>query len=384
MTYDVIVAGLGAAGSAAVYQLAGAGQRVLGLDRYSPPHTLGSSHGSSRIIREAYFENSAYVPFVRRAYALWLELERASGNTLLVPTGGLTIGRPDGSLTRGAQHSAATYGIPHETLSSREIAKRFPDLCLDRDMVGVFEHRAGVLLPETCVLTLLSQATARGAVVQVGEQVLDWNASRSSVSVRTTRGQYSAGALVLAAGPWLPDLLGDERFGLWVERQVMHWFGSGPPQSGGEMRAPITLWEYEPGRMFYTVPDFGSGTKVAFHHAGERGSADGIRRDVDDVEIAAIERIAARYLRRLVPRVRRSATCLYTNTPDQHFLIDRHPEHANVVIASACSGHGFKFAPAVGEIVAELVAGSAISPPLFSHGRLLGSDAMSRAAGHDS
>jgi sarcosine oxidase len=369
VTYDVIVVGLGVAGAASAYQLAREGQRVLALDRFSPPHVHGSSHGGSRIIREAYFEDSGYVPLVRRAYDLWQELERATNETLLVPTGGVTIGAPNGTLVRGAEGSAVAHAIPHEILSSRELGHRYPSLRPDADMVGVLERRAGVLMPEACVRALISQAAARGADVHVDEPVLDWSATSSGIEVRTSRARYSASALVLAAGPWLPDLLGEPRFGLWVERQVMHWFARADTGRAND-RTPITLWEYEPGAMFYTIPDLGAGTKAAFHHAGERGRADEIRRDVAAREIEAIERIVARFVPGLAPRVLRSATCLYTNTPDQHFLIDRHPDHSRVVIASACSGHGFKFAPAVGELVAGLVTGTMASPPpLFSLAR---------------
>jgi sarcosine oxidase len=369
VTYDAIAVGLGVAGAASAHQLAREGQRVLALDRFSPPHVHGSSHGGSRIIREAYFEDSGYVPLVRRAYDLWQELERETGDTLLVPTGGVTIGAPTGTLVRGAEHSAATHAIPHEMLSSRDIARRYPALRPDADMVGVFEHRAGVLMPEACVRALIGQAAAHGAHVHVDESVLDWTATSSGVEVRTSRAQYSASALVLAAGPWLPDLLGETRLGLWVERQVMHWFARADAASANDS-TPITLWEYAPGGMFYTIPDLGAGTKAALHHAGERGTADEIRRDVATGEIEAIERIVARFVPGLAPRVLRSATCLYTNTPDQHFLIDRHPDHPRVVIASACSGHGFKFGPAVGELVAGLVTGTIASPPpLFSLAR---------------
>jgi sarcosine oxidase len=376
-TYDVIVAGLGVNGSAAADSLAQRGLRVLGLDRFSPPHTTGSSHGGSRIIREAYFEDGAYVPLVRRAYELWHDLEQRSGETLLVPTGGMTIGAPDGALVRGARQSAITHDVPYEELSSREIAERFPDFRLSGDMVGIFERRAGVLLPEACVSALLSQAAARGATIQLGEALLAWEATSGGVEVRTSQSRYTAQTLVLAAGAWLPELLGGAQLGLWVERQVMHWFDAARPARaetapGASAHNPVTIWEYEPERMFYTLPDMGSGAKAAFHHAGERGAPDEIRRTVSGEEVRAIEEVVARHVPGLRPHVIRSATCLYTNTPDQHFLIDVHPAHANVVIASACSGHGFKFAPAVGEIVANLVAGVPdAAPTLFSAKRLV-------------
>jgi sarcosine oxidase len=372
-SYDVIVAGLGVNGSAAADSLAQRGMRVLGLDRFSPPHATGSSHGGSRIIREAYFEDGAYVPLVRRAYELWHDLEQRSGETLLIPTGGMTVGPPNGALVRGARQSAIEHDVPYDELSSREVAERWPDFRLHDDMVGIFERRAGVLLPEQCVAALLAQAAARGATIQLGEALLAWAATPSGVEVRTTKGQYAAKTLVLAAGAWLPDLLVGTQLGLWVERQVMHWFDPVRPRAARTgSHNPVTIWEYEPERMFYTLPDMGEGAKAAFHHDGERGAADDIRRTVSDDEIRAVEEIVARHVPGLRPHVIRSATCLYTNTPDQHFLIDAHPEHANVVIASACSGHGFKFAPAVGEIVAKMVAGAPNeAPALFSARRLL-------------
>ncbi len=361
-SYDVIVIGLGLMGSAAARELAGRGLRVLGLDQFSPPHSAGSSHGGSRIIREAYYEGPEYVPLVRRAYELWQQLERDTGATLLVPTGGLTIGRPDCELVTGALNSVNVHGIAHDLLTSGQVMARFPEFRLSSDMVAVYERRAGVLLPEACVGALLAQAVNRGADIRVGERVLKWSASATEVEVKTTNGTAAAGSLVLAAGGWLPELTGDADLGLWVERQVMHWFDAGP-YGAHSSQSPITLWQLDTGRMLYTTPDFGDGCKVAFHHDGEAATMADVRRSVGHAEALEMEEAVAACIPGLTPTVRRSATCVYTNTANHDFLIDRHPDHSNVIIASACSGHGFKFGPAVAELVAQLVANEHERPP---------------------
>jgi sarcosine oxidase len=370
-TYDVIVAGLGAAGSAAARALAMSGLRVLALDQFSPPHTWGSTHGGTRIIREAYFEGSEYVPLVKRAYERWDELARECGEQLFVPTGGMTIGPPDGALARGARLSAELHGIAHDVLSSREANARYPQFNLDDDMVAVVEHRAGVLLPEACVTAFLDGAASSGAAIRLEEELLEWTASDSVVRVRTTRGEYEAGTLVLTAGAWLPLLVGDINLGLTVERQVMHWFepASRVPT---DSHSPVTIWDHEPGRAFYTIPDMGHGAKAAFHHAGEHTTAATIRREVGDDEVQAVESVVAQRVPGLSPHAIRSATCIYTNTPDENFLIDFHPAHRNVILASACSGHGFKFAPVIGDMITGLVRGDVEArPQLFSVGRLM-------------
>lgn len=361
---DVVIIGLGAMGSQVARALARRGRRVVGLDRFSPPHSLGSSHGRSRIIREAYFEEPAYVPLVQRAYDLWAELERESGRPLLRLTGGLMAGPADGVLVRGARRSAAVHGLPCEDLSAPEIRTRFPIFAPDPGMVGVFEPRAGVLLAEACIEAALQGATAAGAELRVDEEAQDWRAEPGGVHVRTARGSWSAGTLVIAAGAWLPRLVPgllsvprpDGGLPLTVERQVLHWFE--PLRDRGLLgpeACPIALWEVEGGRLFYTFPDFGDGVKAAIHHEGEITDTERVRRDVTPEDEEAVRSL----LRRLVPSAagprRESAVCLYTNTPDRNFLIDRHPEHERVLLVSPCSGHGFKFAPVIGEIVADLV-----------------------------
>jgi sarcosine oxidase len=357
--WDVIVTGLGAMGSAAVRELARRGIRVLGLDRYTPPHAHGSTHGRTRIIREAYFEHPAYVPLVQRAELLWTALEREVGERLLVRTGGLMIGPERGALVSGARASAEQHVLPHELLTSAEVRRRFPALAPAPEAVALYEPRAGVLFPEACVRALLSCATRDGAELRTGEPMLTWRAEGGVVRVATAMGEHVANRLVLALGPWLPEFLNGALTPLTVERQMQHWFG---PRQHAERftpeQLPIALWE-TPDRMFYTIPDFGDGVKVAVHHDGEITDPQRVRRTISDEEDASARALMERFLPDAAGELRERAVCLYTNTLDGHFVIDHHPAHREVVIASPCSGHGFKFATVIGEIVARLSLGEA-------------------------
>ncbi len=370
--WDVIVLGLGAMGSATALQLARRGCRVLGFDRFSPPHTQGSTHGESRIIREAYFESPLYVPLVQRAYELWDELERESGARLFVPTGGLMIGPRDSEIVTGARHSAELHRLPHEILGAADVRRRFPALQPPDDWLAVWEARAGVLFPERCVEAQLRGATARGAELHVNEPVKRWAPDGDGVRVWTARGEYSAGSLVITAGAWLGQLAPDLRLPLRVERQVLFWFDAAAnPADFQPARCPIHVWEYEPGKHFYGLPDVGTGSKLAVHHEGPTVSPDAVDRTLGAAETSKMQSLVRRYLPGLNPAVRSFAVCLYTDTPDQHFLIDRHPEHQQVWLGSPCSGHGFKFASAVGEVLADLAqtGRSRINLELFRLGR---------------
>jgi sarcosine oxidase len=351
---DVIVVGLGAMGSAIARALARRGRRVIGLDRFSPPHRLGSSHGRSRIIREAYFEQPAYVPLVQRAYELWAELERESGRQLLRRTRGLMVGPPDGTLVRGALRSAHAHGLAYEELSGPEIRRRFAAFTPEPGTKGVLEPRAGVLFPEACIEAALEGAARAGAELRVDDEVQEWRPDGDAVRVRSARGAWSAGHVVLAAGAWLTRLVPD--LPLTVERQVLHWF---EPLRDQALLAPdacpIALWELDGGRIFYTFPDLGDGVKAAIHHDGETTDIERVRREATPEDETVVRSLLARVVPAAAGPVRESCVCLYTNTPDHDFLIDRHPEHAQVLIVSPCSGHGFKFAPVVGEVVADLV-----------------------------
>ena len=357
-TTDVAVVGLGAMGSAALFHLAQRGVRVVGFDRFGPPHVLGSTHGLSRIIREAYYEHPHYVPFVQRAYELWADLERRTARRLFHQTGGLMVGDGTAVLIAGALRSAREHGLAHELLSAAEVHTRFPAFSLPNEMSGFFEPRAGVLDPEGCVDAHLQLAAAAGAELRANEPVLEWSARGGRVRIVTASGDYDAGRLALCAGAWNPGLIDDDTIALRVERQVMHWF---TPARNGHLfspsRCPIAMIEYAPDKIFYFVPDSGDGVKAAIHHEGEATSADAVRRTVSDDEVRRVERLLSTYLPDAGGPHRGSATCLYTNTPDGHFLIAPHIRDEEVLIVSACSGHGFKFASAVGEATADLLMG---------------------------
>ena len=353
---DVIIAGLGAMGSAAAYHLARHGCRVVGLDRFAPPHSYGSSHGQTRIIREAYFEHPIYVPMVQRAYVLWEELSHVANTELFRQTGGLMIGRPDSVVFSGARRSAETHHLAHEILEAREIRRRFPVLRPDDDMAAIWEPRAGVLFPEHCIAAHLSLAARHGANLRYDEPVMRWEPSSGGVKVVTTKAEYHAAQLVVSAGSWVQSLVPDFKLPFTIERQVLFWFEpKDSPEHFYPGRCPIHLWQIDGRHFFYGFPDMGEGVKVACHHDGESTSPDQIRRDVAPEEVNAMRTIMRRFLPDADGPLRSAVVCMYTNTPDEHFWIDRHPGCPQVLIASPCSGHGFKFSSVVGEILGDLV-----------------------------
>jgi sarcosine oxidase len=358
-SWDVIVVGLGAMGSAIAAELASRGSRVLGLDQFDPPHALGSSHGETRIIREAYFEHPLYVPLVQRAYERWAALEAASGERLLVRTGGLSIGPPDGTLVSGALASAREHGLAHERLSADEVTRDHPVLRLEPQWVAVREPRAGVLFPERCIAAQLACAGRAGATLRTRVPVTGWFAGDAGVTVEAGGERLSAGRLVIAAGAWLRGLLAGADAPIAIERQVVHWFDAGSAADHvGPEALPVFLIEDEPSRYVYGFPrldEVGPGVKVSRHHEGETTTAEAVSREVGPGERDAIDHLRRRYLPSVDGPHLRSSVCLYTNTPDQHFLIDIHPRHPEVLVVSPCSGHGFKFASVIGEVAADLV-----------------------------
>ena len=356
-TFDVLVIGLGAHGSSALYHLSKIHKKVAGIDRFTPPHAFGSSHGQSRIIRQAYHESPFYVPLVNAAYGLWEELERESGRSLLLRTGGLLLGREDTAVVKGARLSAETHGIAYDWLDASDLRRRFPAFRPGPDTVGVWEKNAGILFPEACIQAFLDGAAAHGAIIHCEEVVLSIVPLGDGVEVTTSKGRYVAAKVIVSAGAWVGTLLPELRLPLTIERQVVCWFGSGdespaPRFCPGEM--PVYIWEYLPGRMFYGFPDLGSGLKIGFHHAGRHIAPGELRSDVSAEEIGEIAAIAGKYLD-LEPVFRASSVCMYTNTPDEHFIIDFHPGWKNILIASPCSGHGFKFSSLIGKMLSELV-----------------------------
>jgi sarcosine oxidase len=359
-SFDAIVAGLGAHGSAAAYTLAKRGQRVLGFDRFARGHTLASFGGLSRIIRLSYYEHSSYVPLLKRAWDLWRELERESGETLLTQTGGLYMGPPDGELVSGALTSARTHGLAHEVLDNAELQRRYPLFDVERDWIGLVDAQAGWLAPERAVETHLRQAERHGATLRFAEPIERWERDGDGVRVTSAQGTYRARRLVIAAGSWLPRLLPQLAPHLWVERSVLFWF---EPRLELEAFAKLPVYIVEDtDRFYYGFPyDPTSGLKMAGLHFGDRVDPDTVDREPSAKDE---ERVRA-WLRRRMPLAngerRRAQVCLYTNSPDSHFIVDR---DGPVAYASACSGHGFKFATAIGEILADLAVDGSTALPI--------------------
>jgi len=377
--YDVIVAGLGGMGSSAAYHLARRGKRVLGLERHTPAHDRGSSHGQSRIIRLAYSEDPAYVPLVLRAYELWEQLERETGEDLMTLTGGLMIGPPGTTFFEGSKESAEKYDLPYEVLDAAELKRRYPVFEPTSDTVALFEEKAGFLRPEASVKAHLDRAASLGADLRFEEELLSWEPTQSGVLVETASGTYEAERLVVSAGAWAPKLLAGLGLPLEVTRQLLFWFD---PKGGIEPflphRFPIFIWEPEDSNSFYAIPahdGLRGGVKVSFFRAdGKPADPETIDREVHDEEVQFIRSYLARYVPDLDGDFLYAKTCMYTNTPDEHFVISVHPHYPQIAIAAGFSGHGYKFCSVVGEILADLVTEGETQHPidLFSPARLVG------------
>ena len=373
---DVIVVGLGAHGSAAASALARRGLTVLGFDMDAPPHALGSSHGETRVIREVYGEHPAYVPIVQHAYRLWRRLEEEADPPvrLLRVVGGLSIGLPESETLAGVERSSREHGLPYELLEAGEIRARWPQFNPFPEMAGAYDPNAGALFVEPCLRAMLDDAARRGARLRMREPVRKWHPDGEGIRVYTDAGEYSAGRNVFAAGAWNRRWLSKLNLPLRVERQVLLWFQPLRPELFGPDRCPNHAWEWKPGAWLYCQPDFGRGVKTAFHHDGEmHDDPESVDREVRPADEGNLRAAISDILPDMGGAVLRSAVCMYTDTPDEHFLLDVHPGHSNVVIVSACSGHGFKFSPAVGEIAADLAVGqkSPYDISMFGIGRLL-------------
>jgi sarcosine oxidase len=363
---DVIVVGLGAVGSAALYQLARRGVRALGIDRFHPPHPYGSSHGDSRITRLALGEGSAYVPLAARSHATWRELEQATGAALLHEVGCLIYGAAGaGGAAHGRDDFLATtiavarqHGIAHQELDAAALRSAFPQFRWRGDERGCLEPGGGFVRPEACIAAQLEQAVAMGAQVQTGERIVGWQTTARGVRVSSDRGTYSAARLIVAAGAWLPGLLPALAPHARVYRQVMCWFpveGDATHFAAGSMPVYVRLPDADTP-MFYGFPLIGGapdGLKIAAEQFDRAQAPDAIDLAVTAEEEAAMYRIAAPHLR-IAPGCMRAVACKYTVTPDFGFVIDHAPDSDRIWFASACSGHGFKHSAAVGEALAEL------------------------------
>lgn len=360
--YDVIVIGLGGMGSAAACQLAQRGQRVLGLEQFSPPHDQGSSHGRTRVIRQAYFEHPAYVPLLLRAYELWRDLERKSGSELLLLPGGLMLGAPDSEVVSGSIRSAREHNLPHEILDANEIRRRYPMFQISDDTIALFEEAAGLVYCERAVKAHLQVAERVGAELHFFESVIQWEVNTDgSVTVKTAEGIYTAGQLVIAPGAWAPHLLKSLGIPLVVERQVLFWFQ--PPAGTAAFapdRFPIYIWQPRHGPPPYGFPSVDGpigGVKISYHGKPSREicTPDSVDRSIRPDDIAEMRAAIREFLPSLDGELVHATTCMYTLTPDQHFVIGAHPEYPQVKIAAGFSGHGFKFCSVIGEVLADLV-----------------------------
>ncbi len=360
MTYDAIVVGVGGMGSAACWQLARRGQRVLGLERFDIPHAMGSSHGVSRIIRLPYYEDPAYVPLLRRAYELWAEAERETGEELLVTTGSIDAGPEDDGLFQGALASARLHGLPHEVLTGSQINARFPGYRLPAATRAVFQPQGGLIASERAITAHVRAAQAAGADIRARERVLGWDASPTGegVTVRTDKGVHRAARLVITAGAWIGELAAPLAGLAIPERQVLAWLQPSRPELFAPDRFPVFNLQVEEGRYYglpvYEVPGFKFGR---YHHRGEATAADAMRFEVDAQDEELLRQFGERYFPLGSGPTMALRACMFTNTPDEHFILDHHPRHRQVVLASPCSGHGYKFCSVIGEILADLATG---------------------------
>lgn len=340
-------------GASTSYNLARRGLRVLTLERFGLNHELGSSHGRTRIIRLAYYEDSRYVPLLRRAFDSWRELESESGKTLLKLTGGLMIGKPEGELVAGVLGSAKAHQIPHRVLTSSDVEDQYEAFALGDDMCAVHEESAGILFPEECIRTFVNGAKEAGCEFRFAEKMNRWDSSATGIEVESSDGKYLTDRLILCAGAWNSMFLGN-LLPLQCERQVPFWFSSNGQKCFTPQEMPVFIFEDDPGQFYYGIPDVGHGTKVARTHGGEIGDPDNIRREVTEEDLAPVKGFIEHRLPMLKGPPIASTTCLYTNTPDLNFAVGLHPDDPGVTVISACSGHGFKFASVLGEVAADL------------------------------
>jgi sarcosine oxidase len=356
----IIVIGLGAMGSSAALHLAGQGHRLLGFDQFTPPHSYGSSHGQTRMIRQSYWEDPRYVPLLLRAYELWRRLEVDTGQSLLHITGGLMIGRGGGDLVSRSAASAERFALPHEVLSSSQIRRLYPAFRIEDDWVALWERDAGYLHPEACIAQQLQQSALAGAELHFNEPVMEWNAlTGGGVLVRTGRETYAADHLVITAGSWAPQILRELNLPLSITRQVVFRFQPiGDIELFRRDRLPVYIREMEKGQpLLYGFPLTGpdsEGVKVGLHGSNEFCTPDTVDREIRPEDERVIRERLAEALPLLGGRLLHAETCLYTMTPDEHFVIDKHPEFSQVTLAAGFSGHGFKFASVFGEVLAEL------------------------------
>jgi sarcosine oxidase len=354
-SYDVIVVGVGGMGSATCWQLARRGKKVLGLDQFDIPHASGSSHGINRIIRLAYYEDPSYVPLLKRAYELWRELEAACGEHLLHITGSIDASEPDGIVFSGALESCKLHDLPHEVLTSAELTRRFSGYQLPENYLALYQQDGGFLLSERCIVQHAEEAMKLGAEIHGREEVLDWTSGENGITVRTSRGSYRSEKLVFTAGAWMGLLLEDLAPLLSPERQVLAWLQPLEPAKFTPGTFPVFNLTVPEGR-YYGFPVFGNpGFKIGrYHHLDEQIDPAQPLREPDGADEEILRAFVSRYTPAANGPTLALRTCIFTNSPDEHFIIDTLPDDERVIVASPCSGHGYKFCSVVGEILADL------------------------------
>ena len=359
-SYDAIVIGVGGMGSAAVYHLARRGLQVLGLEKHAIPHEMGSSHGYSRMIRYTLQEHPSYVPLVRRSYELWHEMEETAGEELMVTTGSIRAGAPDSPFFLNAQEACDLHSIPYEILTASEVNKRFPGYRFPEEISSVYQADGGFLLPERCIVTHVQAAERAGADVHSQETVLDWEVRGDGVQVRTDRDTYTAGRLVVTAGPWAANLVPELAAYAVPERQVMGWFQPKRPELYAAEAFPVFGVFTEEGRYYgfpsHAVPGFKIGRA---HHLLQKVAPDACDREVHPEDEDILRQAVNRYFPLAAGKLLDGKTCMYTNTPDGHFMIGTLDGQPQVSVAAGFSGHGFKFASVIGEIMADLAQSGA-------------------------
>lgn len=354
--FDVIVVGVGSMGSSTVYHLARRGLRVLGLEQFDVPHTRGAGHGFSRVIRMAYFEHPDYVPLLRKAYENWRAIETEAGTGILHVTGGVYMGTPTSELIEGSLRAQRAYQIDHQELTHTELSKLYPMFRLPEHYVGMYENAVGYVVPEQAISSYCIEAMNRGAVIHGHEPVLSWSAKPSSVTVTTPRATYHASRLVFTGGAWSDRLIQSLGVPLKVTRQVLGWVWPKRPETFAYGRFPVWMIDHGTGGQHYGFPMVKEvpGFKLAYHSVASVTDPDKVIRD----PLPGDEETFRPLLRDMIPDADGPTlairTCLYTNSPDGHFIIDRHPEHDNVAIGCGFSGHGFKFVSVIGEVLADL------------------------------
>ncbi|MFC6990221.1 N-methyl-L-tryptophan oxidase [Haloplanus sp. GCM10025708] len=354
--YDVVVVGVGGMGSATVYQLANRGLDVLGLEQFDVPHDMGSSHGVTRIIRKVQYEDPAYVPLVERAYDLWRDLEERTGRDLLYITGGVDAGPRDSEVFRGAVQSCEAHDIDHEILSAAEVNERFPGYALPADHHAVYQSDAGFLVPEQCIIASVEAAQAAGAEIRARESVVDLTPlSDGGVRVTSQKGTYEAERVVVTAGAWTRKLVPELEELAVPERQVLAWLQPTVPERFDRENFPVFVHATEDGHYYgfprHDVPGFKFGK---FNHFEETVDPDEMNRQPRPKDEQLLRAYAERYFPDGAGPTMKLATCMFTNTPDEQFVLDTLPDRPRITVGAGFSGRGFKFASVIGEILADL------------------------------